>query len=114
MDRIVALEDHVAHLQLALDNRPLIEHAVGMIMLLMPCTEDIAFAALRHVSQNTNRKLRDVAALITEAASAGRPLAADLMAALHEVMPPQVSGSGRRSPVVRPASASDTRPTVTS
>jgi len=97
VDRIAELQARVEQLQTALDNRPFIEHAVGMIMMLMPCTDDVAFAALTRVSQNTNRKLREVAAVITSAASSGRPLPADLVAALSEVMPPQARHARARA-----------------
>jgi len=55
----------------------------------MPCTDAVAVAALKRVSQVTNRKLYDVASVITTAASRGKPVPADLMDALAEVMPPQ-------------------------
>ncbi|NAZ84491.1 ANTAR domain-containing protein, partial [Kineococcus sp. R8] len=73
----------------ALANRPRIEHAVGMIMLLMPCDADLGFQALRSVSQHTNRKVRDVAEEITNCAATGRPLPAELMHALTVVLPPR-------------------------
>jgi len=85
--RVRQLEEHIEHLQYALEHRPTIEHAIGMIMILMPCTESVAVAALKHVSQTTNRKLRDVAALITTATGTGQPVPHDVATALNDVLP---------------------------
>ena len=46
---------------MALDSRTLIGQAVGMIMERYDLDADRAFGVLRRVSQNSNRKLRDVA-----------------------------------------------------
>jgi GAF domain-containing protein len=56
------------HLQKAMDNRAVIEQAKGLIMGERRCTPDQAFAVLTKLSQDTNRKLRDVAiALVAKA-----------------------------------------------
>jgi GAF domain-containing protein len=56
------------HLQKAMDNRAVIEQAKGIIMSERRCAPDQAFAILTKVSQDTNRKVRDVAiALVTKA-----------------------------------------------
>ena len=96
LERIAQLEATVEQLQTALDHRPRIEHAVGMIMMLVPCGEELAIAALEEVSQNTNREVVDVADLITSSASRGRPLPADLVTALGDVLPPQTRRSRAR------------------
>ena len=58
------------HMQKAMENRAVIEQAKGIIMGDRRCTADEAFAILTKLSQDTNRKLRDVAtALATKAAS---------------------------------------------
>ncbi|WP_208971323.1 GAF and ANTAR domain-containing protein [Kineococcus rubinsiae] len=101
--RITQLEATVEQLQTALSSRPRIEHAVGMIMMLMPCGEELAVAALKRVSMNTNRKLIDVADVITSSASRGKPLPADLMAALHDVLPPRARSTHARPPASAPA-----------
>ena len=54
----------VRHLQAAIESRAVIEQAKGIIMAERRCTADDAFALLTKVSQNTNRKLRDVAAAL--------------------------------------------------
>jgi GAF domain-containing protein len=50
----------------AMDSRALIEQAKGIIMAEQRCSPDDAFALLTRISQNSNRKVRDVAkALVT-------------------------------------------------
>jgi GAF domain-containing protein len=58
------------HMQAAMLNRAVIEQAKGIIMAQRRCTADEAFAILSKISQDTNRKVRDVAAgLVAHAAS---------------------------------------------
>ena len=56
--------DLARHLQAAMDSRAVIEQAKGIIMAEQRCGPDEAFAFLTAVSQNTNRKVRDVAAAL--------------------------------------------------
>jgi transcriptional regulator with GAF, ATPase, and Fis domain len=57
------------HMEMAMKSRAVIEQAKGIIMGERRCTPDEAFAILTKVSQDSNRKLRDVAvALVTRAA----------------------------------------------
>jgi GAF domain-containing protein len=58
-----------AHMQKAMENRAVIEQAKGIIMGERRCTADEAFAILRTLSQDTNRKLRDVATILVTQAS---------------------------------------------
>ena len=59
-------------LQTAMASRAVIEQAKGVIMGRRRCSADEAFAILTKISQDTNRKVRDVAAtLVTQAASGG-------------------------------------------
>jgi GAF domain-containing protein len=51
-------------LQAAMDSRAVIEQAKGIIMAERRCDADQAFAVLTTISQNTNRKVRDVAATL--------------------------------------------------
>jgi GAF domain-containing protein len=58
-----------AHMQKAMQSRAAIEQAKGIIMGSRRCTSEEAFAILTKLSQDTNRKLREVAtALVTTAA----------------------------------------------
>jgi transcriptional regulator with GAF, ATPase, and Fis domain len=62
------------HMEAAMQSRAVIEQAKGIIMGSRRCTADDAFAILTKVSQETNRKLRDVAAaLVATAAPGERP-----------------------------------------
>jgi GAF domain-containing protein len=56
--------DLARHLQTAMDSRAVIEQAKGIVMAERRCTADEAFAFLTAVSQETNRKVRDVAAAL--------------------------------------------------
>ena len=58
------------HLQIALESRDTIGQAKGILMTRLGVDADEAFAVLRARSQETNRKLRDVAALVVENAVA--------------------------------------------
>jgi hypothetical protein len=55
-----------ANLEIALESSRVIGMAMGIVMSSRLCTADQAFDALRRVSQETNRKLRDVAVDVTE------------------------------------------------
>jgi AmiR/NasT family two-component response regulator len=70
--------DEIADLRAALASRDAIGQAKGMIRLLTHGDADTAFELLCLLSQDTNRKLRDVAVVFAECASAGTPLPADL------------------------------------
>jgi GAF domain-containing protein len=52
------------HMQVAMESRAVIEQAKGIIMGERRCTADEAFMILTKVSQDSNRKLRDVAAAL--------------------------------------------------
>lgn len=56
----------------ALRSRSAIDQALGILMAQEQCDADTAFALLRHHSQVTNRKLRDVASGLVERAT-GHP-----------------------------------------
>jgi AmiR/NasT family two-component response regulator len=49
------------HLREALESRDVIGQAKGILMARRGCTPEIAFEALRKVSQHRNIKLRDIA-----------------------------------------------------
>ncbi|WP_329010499.1 GAF and ANTAR domain-containing protein [Micromonospora rifamycinica] len=69
-----------AQMREAMRNRAVIEQAKGIIMGQRRCTADEAFGMLAQVSQNSNRKLRDVAdALVQQVVRPvpGQPTAAD-------------------------------------
>ena len=57
------------HMQAAMENRAVIEQAKGIVMGERRCTADEAFRILSRLSQDSNRKLRDVAAALVERAA---------------------------------------------
>jgi len=52
------------HLAAAMENRAVIEQAKGIIMADRRCTPDEAFTILSKLSQESNRKVRDIAAAL--------------------------------------------------
>jgi GAF domain-containing protein len=59
--------DDLTHLRTAMMSRAVIEQAKGILMERHKITEDEAFTILTHASQQTNTKLRDVAADLVRA-----------------------------------------------
>lgn len=57
------------HMRKAMENRAVIEQAKGIIMFERRCTAEEAFAILSRISQDANRKLRDVAAALVAQAT---------------------------------------------
>lgn len=64
--RVVDKTTTISHLEAALTNRSTIDQALGVLMTQNRCSRDEAFAILRRSSQNSNVKLRDLAAVIIE------------------------------------------------
>lgn len=58
------------HMRAAMQSRAVIEQAKGIIMVERHCPADEAFATLTKISQNSNRKVRDVAAALVARAAA--------------------------------------------
>ncbi len=61
------------HMEAALASRAVIEQAKGIIMGDRRCTADEAFAILTKLSQDSNRKLRDIAAALVARATTPKP-----------------------------------------
>jgi GAF domain-containing protein len=59
------------HMQAAMEHRAVIEQAKGIIMAERRCSADEAFRIMSKLSQDTNRKLRDIATALV--AGAGQP-----------------------------------------
>ena len=66
-EQLSALEAEVEQLKVALVNRDVIGMAKGILMSEHDCTPDEAFAHLRRLSQQENRKLTNIAAELVAA-----------------------------------------------
>jgi GAF domain-containing protein len=71
--RLASCADQNDQLRSSIMSRAVIDQALGVIMATQRCPQDKAFALLRNVSQNTNVKLRDIAASIVANVSGGPP-----------------------------------------
>ncbi|MFI7543625.1 GAF and ANTAR domain-containing protein [Actinoplanes sp. NPDC049599] len=63
--------DLAQHMQAAMASRAVIEQAKGIIMGERRCSADAAFAILTRISQDSNRKVRDVAAALVDRVAGG-------------------------------------------
>jgi len=70
--RMASCVDQNDQLRSSIVSRAVIDQALGVIMARERCPQDKAFAMLRSASQNTNVKLRDLAATIVTSVS-GQP-----------------------------------------
>ncbi|MGH3170122.1 MAG: GAF and ANTAR domain-containing protein [Trebonia sp.] len=73
--RMASCNDLTDQLRESMVSRAVIDQALGVIMATERCPHDRAFALLRSVSQNTNTKLRDLAANIVTSVSGEPPRA---------------------------------------
>ena len=71
--RMASCLDQNEQLRSSIVSRAVIDQALGVIMATEHCPQDKAFALLRSVSQNTNVKLRDLAATIVTRVSGEPP-----------------------------------------
>ncbi|MFI0233027.1 ANTAR domain-containing protein [Streptomyces sp. NPDC017086] len=89
-EQLDVLRLEIAQLRQALDSRPVIDQARGVLMAAHACTAEQAWEILREASQRTNTKLRQVAAAVTRSAAPGgaappEPLRSALAAAVRRV-----------------------------
>lgn len=75
-------------LRYALRNRPSVEHAVGMVMLVLSCDAQTAWETLATLSQQTNRRVRHIADAMRSQAERGELQPEHLAAVLAELRPP--------------------------
>jgi transcriptional regulator with GAF, ATPase, and Fis domain len=71
--RMASCADRNDQLRSSIVSRAIIDQALGVIMATERCPQDKAFALLQSVSQNTNVKLRDLAATIVTRVSGEPP-----------------------------------------
>jgi GAF domain-containing protein len=67
----------VGNLRVALESRAVIEQAKGILVAEYGCSPDVAFERLSMLSQNINRKVKDIAADLVAGKINGRQLAGD-------------------------------------
>lgn len=74
--RMASCNDTNDQLRSSMVSRAVIDQALGVIMATERCPQDRAFAVLKTVSQNTNVKIRDLAATIVTSVSGEPPRSA--------------------------------------
>ncbi|WP_432574675.1 ANTAR domain-containing protein [Kineococcus sp. SYSU DK005] len=95
--RAGALGEEVQQLRTALDHRPQLQHAVGVVMLVLGCDADAAWKVLTRLSQHTNRKVRHIADSLTAQVACGAGPSEDLVAVLRLLQDsPEVAVGARR------------------
>ncbi|MFC9929557.1 ANTAR domain-containing response regulator [Streptomyces sp. NPDC127190] len=72
-EQLDVLRLEIEQLRHALDSRPVIDQARGILMAAHSCTPEQAWTILREASQRSNTKLRRVAAAVTASASPDGP-----------------------------------------
>ncbi|MEV6835409.1 ANTAR domain-containing protein [Streptomyces sp. NPDC051133] len=72
-EQLELLRLEIEQLRHAIDSRPVIDQARGILMAAHSCTPDQAWEMLREASQRSNTKLRQVAAAVTQSAAPGGP-----------------------------------------
>ncbi|MEH0419492.1 ANTAR domain-containing protein [Streptomyces sp. B21-083] len=85
-ERVRRLQAEVQQLQQAIESRPVIDQARGILMAVESCTADEAWDALRDTSQHTNTKLREVAEAIVTVSTGGPPPAEPVRTALRDAV----------------------------
>lgn len=76
------LRTEVEHLRTAMETRPVIEQARGILMSLTSCSPATSWRLLVEASQHSNVKLRVVSAALV-ASAGGDPLPREIRPALH-------------------------------
>ncbi|KQS68669.1 ANTAR domain-containing protein [Modestobacter sp. Leaf380] len=87
-DREAALRREVEQLRTAMASRAVIEQAKGVLMVLVGCSDQVAFELLGHLSNHTHRKVREVAGLVVGSASGDGQLPEDVRQILRDACPP--------------------------
>ena len=92
-EQLQLLRAEIAQLRHAIDSRPVIDQARGILMAAHSCTPEQAWHILREASQRTNTKLREVAGALSASTAPDGPapseaLRAALRAAVTRHVPP--------------------------
>jgi hypothetical protein len=79
---LTRLRHELTQLRQALESRPVIDQARGMVMAIGPCTPEAAWRVLVEASQRTNTKLRRVAEALVASTDGTTPIPLPMRAAL--------------------------------
>ncbi|MES4890007.1 ANTAR domain-containing protein [Streptomyces sp. NPDC096012] len=71
-DRLGALREEVAQLRRAVCSHALVDQAIGVVVTVGALGPEQGWAVLRHISQHTNVKLREVARCLVQWPATGR------------------------------------------
>ncbi|WBB58213.1 ANTAR domain-containing protein [Streptomyces sp. WMMC500] len=82
-EAVERLNEEVEQLKRAIDTRPLIDQARGILMAALHCSDEEAWTLLVETSQRTNTKLRVVAQAVIDSTS-DAPLPEELLAQLRQ------------------------------
>lgn len=95
--RLIELSEENAQLKQAIESRPLVDQARGMLIALLGADEDEAWQVLLETSQHANVPLRQVAEALIATAT-GTPVPEDLRIPLREAMKRFRRGGRRGTP----------------
>jgi hypothetical protein len=89
------LRSELAQLRRAMESRPVIDQARGMVMAIGPCTSEAAWEVLVESSQRTNTKLRNVAEALVASTDGTTPIPLALRSALAASLRTHRTRNGR-------------------
>jgi len=73
-DDVASLQLEVEHLRQAVDSHALVDQAIGVVITVAGLRPDQGWEVLKHISQHTNVKLREVARCLVQWPAGGSPL----------------------------------------
>jgi hypothetical protein len=73
-DHVTALQEEVQQLRHAVDSHALVDQAIGVVITVAGLRPDQGWEVLKHISQHTNVKLREVARCLVQWPAGGSPL----------------------------------------
>ncbi|MFF1542636.1 ANTAR domain-containing protein [Streptomyces sp. NPDC058291] len=85
LDKISELQTEIGQLQEAVVSHAVVDHAIGVVMVLGGLCPDQGFQVLREVSQHTNVKLRKIAEQVVDWAR-GERLSDEVRVALDNAL----------------------------
>jgi hypothetical protein len=95
-DRVTALQQEVEQLRRAVDAHALVDQAIGVVITVGGLRPDQGWEVLKHISQHTNVKLREVARCLVQW-PAGGPLPEVIRRALPHAVDHVRGSDGDRS-----------------